>query len=186
MLHPWYYLVEKESPGFIDYFIVGEHFQRFTGSAWSGDKYGFAKSQPLGMVWIFLLGFGFPWIEIVLFILWKKRKSIMKDRWVSFLVLWLFWTPFFFTFSKSSIHTYILPCAIPITLLIMHYWKEEKNWIKLSSVFPIATIIAFLVLLFSNKKEEVMNTDKYLLSRQQILTTNSNIPLYYWSDISYS
>lgn len=183
---PWYYLVEKETPGYIDYFIVGEHFKRFTESGWSGDKYGFAKTQPLGIVWIFLLGFGFPWIEIVLFILWKKRKSIMKDKWVSFLVLWLFWTPFFFTFSKSLIHTYILPCSIPIALLIMHYWKEEKNWVKISSIFPIATLLAFLVLLISNQKEELMNTDKYLLSRQQISTANSNIPLYYWSDISYS
>jgi 4-amino-4-deoxy-L-arabinose transferase-like glycosyltransferase len=183
---PWYYLVEKETPGYFDYFIVGEHFKRFTESGWSGDKYGFAKSQPLGIIWLFLLGFGFPWIEIVLFVLWKKGKTFMKDRWVSFLVLWLFWTPVFFTFSKSSIHTYILPCTVPIALIIMHYWKDEKNWIKISSVFPIATILAFLVLLFSNKKEELMNTDKYLLSRQQILTANSNIPLYYWSDISYS
>jgi 4-amino-4-deoxy-L-arabinose transferase-like glycosyltransferase len=183
---PWYYLVEKETPGYIDYFIVGEHFKRFTESGWSGDKYGFAKTQPLGIVWIFLLGFGFPWIEIVLFVLWKKRKSFMKDRWVSFLILWLFWTPFFFTFSKSLIHTYILPCSVPIALLIMHYWKEEKNWVKISSIFPIATILAFLVLLFSGQKEELMNTDKYLLSRQQLSTSNSNIPLYYWSDISYS
>ena len=26
---PWYYLNEKYSPGFINYFIIGEHFQRF-------------------------------------------------------------------------------------------------------------------------------------------------------------
>ena len=183
---PWYYLVEKETPGFIDYFIVGEHFRRFTESAWSGDKYGFAKSQPLGMVWVFLLGFGFPWIEIVLIVLWKKRKLLFKDKWVSFLILWLFWTPFFFTFSKNVIHTYILPCTVPIALLIMHYWNEEKFWVKVSSVFPIATMLAFVFMTVSNKKESLMNTDKYLLSRLQEVPENSNTPVYYWSDITYS
>ena len=38
---PWYYLAELKTPGFIDYFIVGEHFKRFFDSSWQGDKYGF-------------------------------------------------------------------------------------------------------------------------------------------------
>ena len=50
---PWYYLAEQKTPGFIDYFIVGEHFKRFFDSSWSGDKYGFPKQQPLGIIWIF-------------------------------------------------------------------------------------------------------------------------------------
>lgn len=183
---PWYYFAEKETPGFLDYFLVGEHFKRFTESGWTGDKYGFAKSQPLGMIWLFLLGFGFPWIEIILFVLWKKRKTVLKDKWVSFLLLWLFWTPIFFTMSKNVIHTYILPSTVPMALLIIHWWKEEKHWIKIGSVFPILTILAFCVLLFSGKKEDFMKTDKYLLSRQNILSSNAHIPVYYWSDITYS
>ncbi|HKJ52870.1 MAG TPA: phospholipid carrier-dependent glycosyltransferase, partial [Gammaproteobacteria bacterium] len=34
---PWYVLMERASPGFLKYFIVGEHFQRFIDSGWRGD-----------------------------------------------------------------------------------------------------------------------------------------------------
>ena len=53
---PWYVWAEMRSPGFIDYFITGEHFKHYLDSSWSGDKYGFPKQQPLGVVWLFLSG----------------------------------------------------------------------------------------------------------------------------------
>ena len=43
MALPWYWLMEINSPGFIDYFLLGEHFLRFIDPSWSGDKYGFPK-----------------------------------------------------------------------------------------------------------------------------------------------
>ena len=99
---PWYYFMEQKSPGFIDYFIVGEHFKRYTESGWSGDKYGFAKTQPLGMSWVFLLGFAVPWILIALYWIVKKWKQLKTDAWVVYLLFWLFWTPLFFTISKNA------------------------------------------------------------------------------------
>jgi len=124
---PWYMLTEMRSPGFIDYFIVGEHSKRFFVSGWEGDLYGSGHSQPLGMIWVFLMIFAFPWIQIILFKLWKDRKSIFKDKWVSYLVLWLFWTPLFFTLSKNILHTYILPVMIPMALLIVYWWEQYSN-----------------------------------------------------------
>lgn len=183
---PWYWLAEKESPGFIDYFIVGEHFKRFTESGWSGDKYGFAKKQPLGMIWLFLLAFAFPWIQIVGYQLWKKRKTLLSDPWVSFLLLWMLWTPLFFTISKSVIHTYILPSTVPLGLLVLHWWKHEKYWVKSAAVFPIAVTVALIGLTISNQWETVMNTDKYLVKRQQFATVNKEIPIRYWKQKSYS
>ena len=106
---PWYYFAEKETPGFLDYFFVGEHFKRYTDPDWKGDKYGFPKIQPLGIIWAFLVAFALPWIVAVFYQLWKDRKSIFKNKWVAFLVFWAFWTPAFFTISKSLIHTYTLP-----------------------------------------------------------------------------
>lgn len=34
---PWYILAETRTPGFIHYFIIGEHFQRFITPGWKGD-----------------------------------------------------------------------------------------------------------------------------------------------------
>ncbi|NNM22510.1 MAG: glycosyltransferase family 39 protein [Flavobacteriaceae bacterium] len=183
---PWYWLAEKETPGFIDYFIVGEHFKRFTESGWSGDKYGFAKSQPLGMIWLFLLAFAFPWIQILAVVLWKRRKGIWKDPWVSFLLLWMLWTPIFFTISRNVIHTYILPSTIPAALLILHYWKQERHWVKLGMIFPVLVALATLTLWVTGTWRSVMNTDKYLLQEQKVTTNNKDVEVVYWMQKSYS
>ena len=37
---PWYVIAELKTPGFLNYFIVGEHFKRFLDPGWSGDLYG--------------------------------------------------------------------------------------------------------------------------------------------------
>ena len=185
---PWYILTEKKTPGFIDYFVVGEHFKRFLDTSWKGDLYGFAKTLPIGMIWVFLFIFAFPWIQILFVALWKNRKNIFKDSWVSFLVLWLFWIPVFFTFTKSGLHTYILPSVIPMALLLIFYWGEfkEKVLLRLGLVFPTLVILAFLVLLFSGQFKTFMNTDKFLLKHQQNDIASEQIPIYYWFDKTYS
>ena len=185
---PWYILTEKKTPGFIDYFVVGEHFKRFLDTSWKGDLYGFAKSLPIGMIWVFLLIFAFPWIQILFVALWKNRKNIFKDSWISFLVLWLFWIPVFFTFTKSGLHTYILPSVIPMALLLIFYWGEfkEKVLLRLGLIFPVLVILTFLGLLFSSQFKTFMNTDKYLLEHQQNRIVSEQIPVYYWFDKTYS
>ncbi len=181
---PWYYLMEKGSPGFINYFIIGEHFYRFISSEWSGDRYGFAKSQPFGMVWLFLLAFGFPWFQFVLYKFWKNKNNIWKDKWVSFLILWILGTPLFFTFSSNTIHTYILPSIVPIALLVAHWWEFNKKWVITSLVFPTLCIILSIILPFTSYWNYNMNTDKSLILNQKINT--KNIPVYYWYETNYS
>lgn len=58
---PWYLLAELKTPGFLDYFIVGEHIRRFLDPGWTGDLYGSAHDQPKGMIWLFWLWASFPW-----------------------------------------------------------------------------------------------------------------------------
>lgn len=47
---PWYLAAEAATPGFLRYFIIGEHFERFTVSGWEGDLYGGAHVQPKDMI----------------------------------------------------------------------------------------------------------------------------------------
>ena len=185
---PWYVLAEQQSPGFLDYFIIGEHFNRFLVPGWKGDLYGSGHSQPLGMIWVFLLVFTFPWIQVVLYKIWKERKTIFKDKYVSYLVFWLFWTPLFFTISKNILHTYILPVTIPIALLMVHWWKtyeKKKNLLLVGSIFPALAILVFFAAFLTGKLDFYMNSDKYLIENQQI-DFNKNEALYYWKDKSYS
>ncbi len=163
---PWYLIAELYSPGFIDYFIVGEHFKRFFDATWVGDKYGFPKSQPYGIIWAFLFLFTIPWGFVVIFKFWQKRKEILKNKWATFLLLWLLWTPVFFTVSKSLIHPYIMPVMVPLALLIMHWWKNilpRKNILQIGYLLPG---VAFLVSIYGLATKQLpyyMNTDKYLV-----------------------
>lgn len=182
---PWYYLAEQKTPGFIDYFIVGEHFKRFFDSSWQGDKYGFPKSQPMGMIWLFLIAFAIPWILLVIQKVWQKKLIILKDKWVLFLLLWLLWTPGFFTISKSLIHPYIMPVMVPIALLITYWWDEFKNIkriIYISLIFPTIALFFFIGMQFLPKSEFYINSDKYLIENNSV----ENIPMYYWQTKSYS
>ncbi len=182
---PWYILAESKTEGFLDYFIVGEHFKRFVDSSWKGDKYGFPKQQPLGIVWLFLLAMALPWIQVVLSKLWKSRKDAIKNKWVFFLVTWLIWTPLFFTVSKSLIHTYVLPVMPPIALLVVYFWDDiqrKKTNVIISMILPVLAAITLIVGLFNNNLEMYSNTDKYLIEAQG----EFNEPLYYLGKKSYS
>ncbi len=62
---PWYWLAEVKTPGFLNYFLVGEHWNRFLIPGWKGDLYGSAHSHPRGMIWLYWLACAFPWSFIV-------------------------------------------------------------------------------------------------------------------------
>lgn len=181
----WYYLAELRTPGFIDYFFVGEHYKRFFESGWKGDKYGFAKQQPMGMIWLFLILFCMPWIQFVIVKGIKEKKDLFKKSWVTFLWLWMLWTPFFFTISKSLIHTYTLPCTIPLALLVIHYFekaKTHKSWLIASFVVPVVVLIGFIGVNTVYTKTNWQNTDKHLVKNIDV----DSIDVYAWKFKSYS
>ena len=166
---PWYLLMEKKSPGFINYFLFGEHFLRFIDSSWSGDKYGFPKQQPLGIIWTFLFVGTLPWFFILFGQLKQGFRKIWNDPWQLFLWLWILWTPFFFTFSKSLIHTYTLPVMIPIALLITHNWptyKRKKTTLLVALALPILLFCAY----FLEPTQNILSdsTDKNLVLHPEV------------------
>ena len=186
---PWYILMEQRSPGFLNYFIIGEHFERFLYPTWGGDLYGQPKSFPPGMIWIFLMLFAFPWVQFVLYKCWTLKKTIFSDKWISYLVLWFIWIPLFFTFSNNINHTYILPAAVPIALLAIQWWKDIKNskpWLAIASVLPMLVVIGTVFLLLYPKASFYMNTDKYLIKHIKEEAKNDEIKLFYWEFKSYS
>jgi 4-amino-4-deoxy-L-arabinose transferase-like glycosyltransferase len=186
---PWYYFCEQQSPGFLDYFIVGEHFKRFLEPGWKGDLYGSGHSQPKGMIWLLMFAFVFPWIQVILYKLWKNKSTIFKNSWVSFLIVWAFWTPLFFTISSNILHTYLLPSAMPIMFLMVYFWEDftqKKQLIRIALIFPSIVFIAYLALFATGQLDYYLNSDKYLLENLKVTTENKEIPIYYWKVKNYS
>ena len=92
---PWYWAAEHASPGFLDYFLVGEHWKRFVEPGWTGDLYGTAHARPHGMIWLFWIASGLPWSLLALG--WVTRTALVRrddarrlvaDPWLAYLTLW--------------------------------------------------------------------------------------------------
>ncbi|WP_339435895.1 MULTISPECIES: phospholipid carrier-dependent glycosyltransferase [unclassified Pseudomonas] len=115
---PWYWLAELKTPGFLEYFIVGEHFSRYVISKWQGDLYGSAHAQPLAMIWGHLLGGLLPW-ALCLPMLVKLRGQFEGQReYLIFVLGWAVSAPLFFTMSTNILWTYVLP-ALPAWALLL-------------------------------------------------------------------
>ncbi len=185
---PWYALAELKSPGFIDYFLIGEHFQRYLNPGWHGDLYGVPHTQVRGTIWLYMALFAFPWIFLVFIKAWNLRTTILEDKWATLLFLWLLWTPLFFTFSTSIVHSYILPSMIPMALLTVHWWPQiskKTRWIALASIFPISIFMASIFYFSGNKDVIYLNSDKHLIEQTQSRPLAQNIPVVYWKKQSY-
>lgn len=124
---PWYVLAEIKTPGFLDYFIIGEHFKRFLISDWNGDLYGNAHEFPRGTIWIHLILASFPWglIGAVACIHRYYRGSRLLNDWhgalkgTTGLVMMSAFTPaVFFSFSGNILWTYVLP-GLPFLAVIL-------------------------------------------------------------------
>ena len=180
---PWYYFTELKSPGFIDYFIYGEHFRRFFDSGWKGDLYGFAKQQPYGIIWLFSTMAIFPWSLLMITRIRKIIKEAYKNKWVCFLVCWMLFTPVFFTFSSSLIHTYTLPIAVPAALLITHFWSEfkfKRYYLSISALLYFVLLPIF----YSGVLDDTIqnNCDKELVKNELV----SDYSLFYLNYKSFS
>ena len=180
---PWYYFTELKSPGFIDYFIYGEHFRRFFDSGWKGDLYGFAKQQPYGIIWLFSTMAIFPWSLLIITRIRKIIEEAYKNKWVCFLVCWMLFTPVFFTFSSSLIHTYTLPIAVPAALLVTHFWSEfkfKRYYLSISALLYFVLLPVF----YSGVLDDTIqnNCDKELVKNELV----SDYSLFYLNYKSFS
>lgn len=149
---PWYITAELKTPGFLEYFIVGEHWNRFLVPGWQGDLYGSAHSQPKGMIWVFWVVCAFPWSIFPAFMLVKKQSRevlVLKARaskeWYTYLAFWAAAPMVFFTLAGNILWAYVLP-GIPAFALLMAdavlgNCRSEKGMLRVS-----ATVLALFLL----------------------------------------
>lgn len=149
---PWYLIAEAATPGFLNYFIVGEHFSRFLVSGWEGDLYGSAHDEVRGTIWLFWLYSAAPWSIILPILLWMKRSKLKQlapeGNIVSFLICWMISPLILFTFSGNILPAYVLPGVPAMGLLIsilVSDIEDDKAWFKWSAgLVPILLIGAVI------------------------------------------
>ena len=133
---PWHILCEIRSPGFLNYYFIGEHFKRFTVSNWEGDRYGSPHQAPIGTIWLYLFLISLPWSLVFLATIirstgrFTRLKAILADPRISFFLFWLLSAPCLFTLSRNVMITYVLPSLPPFAILTMsslYALKEQRR-----------------------------------------------------------
>ena len=121
---PWYLIAEQQNPGFLEYFLLGEHLLRFIQPGWQGDLYGNAHSEPFGMIWFWWFQATAAWGVLLVFAVLKFVMSKRTRAWPSFsvwqtyLICWFLAPLVFFTFSGNILWTYVISGMPAFALLL--------------------------------------------------------------------
>ncbi|MDE2305421.1 MAG: phospholipid carrier-dependent glycosyltransferase [Gammaproteobacteria bacterium] len=111
---PWHWLVERRLPGFLDFYLIHEHFARYlTPEA--------DRQAPWWFFGAVLLAGSLPWSFTslrVLFSGWRARRPVREFDAQRFLWIWIVFTLLFFSISDSKLIPYLLPVMPPLAILI--------------------------------------------------------------------
>ncbi|MET0517199.1 MAG: glycosyltransferase family 39 protein [Burkholderiaceae bacterium] len=153
---PWYVLAEARTPGFLNYFLLGEHWHRFVTPGWKGDLYGRAHSYPIGTIWIFALSALLPWTLLLPLAGWRRGSgsggggelapasaaaTLAQRQQRGYLLLWALMPLLFFSAARNIIWPYVLP-AMPAAALLAADWLARRNaraerWVAAGLAFTL-------------------------------------------------
>lgn len=197
---PWYIAAEMKTPGFIDYFIVGEHFLRFVDPGWSGDLYGSAHKRAFGTIWIYWIGATFPWGPIAATILiwrWITRKTGMHTpSWTlsdeqRLMLLAAIFPSIFFTFAGNILSTYQLPALAPLAMLTARLVANSQTITRIQSFGSITAmlVVPLMILLaglYTHIYTDTLNSEKTLVAYYDEHKGNNSYPLIYIGKAPFS
>jgi 4-amino-4-deoxy-L-arabinose transferase-like glycosyltransferase len=126
---PWLVLVESRNPGYLRYAVIGENLERMTSNR-------FETSRPFWFYAKVILPGLFPWILYAGAAAARRARSWRTamaglasetDRGslaTAFSGAWLVVLVLFFSLIASKRPSYMLPCAVPLALLVGRLWSR--------------------------------------------------------------
>lgn len=187
---PWYIAAEIKTPGFIEYFIVGEHISRFLVSGWEGDLYGSAHVRPRGSIWLFAILCAFPWSLVLIKLGWNKFKTknetnseaqTCKQPLSYYLICWMIAPLVLFTFAGNILPIYALPGFSAMAILIALHLNPKIKHLGFAAVTLVLLVTLTLALSFNWISPK---TQAPLLAPAK--SELSKVELYYWQDRPFS
>jgi len=157
---PWYVLAEARTPGFLAYFLVGEHWHRYVTPGWSGDLYGNAHAFARGSIWLFAFAAFLPWSLLLPLAAGFGRRAAPRAplesherAWRRYLLFWAFSPALIFTAAGNILATYVLP-GLPALALLAAAWlarlpspARAQRTLALGLLLTLAGVVAALVYL---------------------------------------
>jgi len=156
---PWYATAEIHSPGFLNYFILTEHFHRFSASGDIEDLYGHQHIQFYGVIWLYGLVATLPWSGMLLALAVRNfsqlrlliRQFFNTPNRVYFLC-WALAAGIFFTFTRNLLWTYILPSLPAFSIVAAEAFCSQSGGIQkhirgilVGALIPPLAMIGFVL-----------------------------------------
>lgn len=179
---PWYIAAEYATPGFLKYFIVGEHWDRFIDSGWKGDLYGTAHDRIRGTIWVYFAVAALPWslyLPKALHNLYQMGKSGFDEQ-TAFLLCWMLSPLLLFTLAGNILPAYVLPGVPALALLIVKAWGNF-GVPKLKTVALSMAVLLILTLIGLRDGPVKEKSEKWILAQRSL-----SLPTYYWGKAPFS
>lgn len=199
---PWYIAAEISTPGFLEYFIVGEHIQRFLVSGWEGDLYGTAHDKPRGIIWFYWLICAFPWSFVFIYRLYegintekivKRSRHSHHDNCESnnrlnskqalnrYLVCFMVAPMMLFSLAGNILPIYVLPGFGALAIYLAMNTVLNKSQLKIASITLVLLSMVLVVIIFGLVKK---TSEGQLLLPQ--INKYSHQKVYYWQKRPFS
>jgi 4-amino-4-deoxy-L-arabinose transferase-like glycosyltransferase len=138
---PWLAAMQLRYDSFFDYFIVTQHFRRFSGS-------GFNNAHPFWFFVPVILALTLPW---PLWLIAGGRKLMRRASWTdldTLMLVWLLVIVVFFSIPSSKLIGYVLAALPPLAVLVARCAlalardsHRGKRWLQWTAGFA-ATLCA--------------------------------------------
>lgn len=104
---PWFVLVERRHPGFLEFFFIHEHLQRFAT----------AEARRTGPIWYFIPVIAVGFLPGLTFLVAALRRAGRRADEGFFFGLWFAAVFVFFSLSQSKLPPYVFP-ALPAAAIL--------------------------------------------------------------------
>lgn len=155
---PWFWQMQRQYPGFWDYFFIYHHFQRFTET-------GFNNQQAFWFYVPVLLLCTLPWSPWGARLLARSTwKAADPGGFRSLMLLWTLGIIIFFSIPKSKLVGYILPALPPFACLlaeaVKRWWdgsrKENSGaWLGVNVVGAWALCLTLIIVVARHNPSEL-------------------------------
>jgi len=166
---PWVLAVHYREPDFWRFFFWHEHIRRFA----AGDDAQHAR--PWWFYLPLLFASTLPWALLLpstLLRMWREKREAKT----AYLALWFLLPLAFFSLSSGKLPTYIMPCLLPVALLMgqtVVKWLDQRSgrFLRLNGVFnTVLASVALVALLYLQATKEIYeNTEMFGLSLAYIV-----------------
>ena len=137
---PWAISIHMAEPDFWHYFFWVEHIKRFSAE----------NAQHAAPFWYYLpllLIVTIPWVFLI-----PSALNSLRNQWqnplLSFSIIWFFLPLIFFSIAKGKLPTYILPCMMPLAIIISRglilAFEKQKKGIKIASTVNLLFIMILM------------------------------------------